>query len=137
MSGKRLYWGDEYPYRVRVVKEGLRRPELLQQLPVLATRRAEPWTLVELGLPACDLQQAIKRVQSALIAEPTYYAFFYDAGEGDEMIVVYPYREYHVTKDPSTWRDAVRYGLDKSIPEVELRFSPVPLEKDPGGRALE
>ncbi|MCA9667037.1 MAG: hypothetical protein KC503_15665 [Myxococcales bacterium] len=137
MTGKRLYWGEDYAYRVRLVKEGLRRPELLEQMPVVATRRAEPWTLVEMGLPASDLKQAIARVQSALIAEPTYYAVFYEAGDGDEMIVVYPYREYRVTKDPATWRDALRYGLDKQIPEAELRFSPIPLEKDPGGRALE
>jgi hypothetical protein len=129
MFGRRLYWGRDYPYRVRLVKEGLRRPEVLEQFPVLATRAADPWTLVELGIPREDLSNAVARIQRALIAEPTYYAYVYGV-DLDEMIIVFPYREYRVTKDPKSWADAIRYGKDKGIPPEELDFPPVPLSED-------
>lgn len=129
MFGRRLYWGRDYPYRARLVKEGLRRPEVLEQFPVLGSRTVEPWTLVEVGVPREDLNGAVERLQRALIAEPTYFAYVYGV-DTDELVVIYPYREYRITKDPKTWAHAVRYGLDKGIPADELEFPAEPLSDD-------
>jgi len=43
------------------------------------------------------------------------------------VIIIYPYRDYRVSKDPQTWEDAIRYGLDKGVPKEELVFDPTPL----------
>ncbi|MCC6750692.1 MAG: hypothetical protein IT371_23755 [Deltaproteobacteria bacterium] len=124
MVGRRLYWGRDYAYRAIVVQEGLRRPEILEQFPVLATQRVESWTMVQVGFPAADLPRATKLIQAALVEEPTYYAYLYPQEGSDEIIVVFPFREYRVTRDPATWAEAVRYGLDKGIPRDELLFDP-------------
>jgi uncharacterized protein YciI len=121
MFGKRLYWGRDYPYQGTVVKEGLRRTELLEQFPCLGKKRIDRWTVVKLGIPAADLNRAVELIQSALIAEPTYFASLSGV---DEMIVIYPDKVFRAGADPSTWTDAIRYGLDRGIPEEELVFLP-------------
>ncbi len=121
LSGKRLYWGHAFDYHGLVVKEGLRRPELLHQLPCLGTRRTDKWTLVKFGVPQIDLSRALDLIQAALLSEPTYYAHVYGA---DQMIIIYPDRVFRVTPDRATWDDAIRYGIDKGIPEEELIFVP-------------
>jgi uncharacterized protein YciI len=132
LAGKRLYWGDHYDYFGVLVTEGLRRPGLLDQLPVLETRRTEPWTLVKFGLPSADLMSALELIQASLIADPTYYAQVYNA---ERLIIVYPDRIFHATADRASWAEAIRYGRDKGIPEDELVFVPNLFDKTFPGRA--
>ncbi len=127
LAGKRLYWGKDYDYYGVLVTEGLRRPGLLDQLPILETRRTEPWTLVKFGLPTADLNGALELIQASLIADPTYYAQVYNA---ERLIIVYPDRIFHATPDRASWAEAVRYGLDKGIPEDELVFVPNLFDKN-------
>jgi hypothetical protein len=127
LAGKRLYWGSRFDYHGVLVKEGLRRPALLDQLPILDSRRTGPWTLVKFGVPAADLNGALELVQAALISEPTYYSQIYSA---DRLIVVFPDRIFHATPDRASWSEAVRYGREKGIPEEELVFVPNLFDKD-------
>lgn len=123
LAGKRLYWGKAFDYHGLVVKEGLRRPELLQQLPCLGHKRTENWTLVKFGLPAADLNRALDLIQAALLAEPTYYAHVYG---NEKLFVVFPDRIFRLGSEPAGpgWAEARRYGLDKGIPDEELVFHP-------------
>jgi hypothetical protein len=139
LFGKRLYWGRSFAYRAVIVKEGLRRPELLDQFPILGTHKTMTWTLVKLGIPATDLARASDLIQRALVEEPTYYAYLYaqennSANESDnqELRVIFPYRKYQMTTDRSSWGEAIRYGLDKGIPREELVFTPFPFENEKG-----
>jgi uncharacterized protein YciI len=121
MSGKLLYRGTHFDYHGQVVKEGLRRPELLQQVPVLGAQRIDKWTLVKFGLPSADLNRALDLIQSALISEPTYYATIYG---GEQVFVVFPDRVFKLgaAKAGPGWQEVRRYGLDKGIPDEELVF---------------
>jgi uncharacterized protein YciI len=121
LFGKRLYWGESYAWKGVVVKEGLRRPELLGQLPVLGQERVGNWTIVRFGVPQADLARAVQLVQSALVDEPTYYAHL---SSKEDLIVIYPDRTFRVGLDPSTWFEALQYGIDHGIPREELVFLP-------------
>lgn len=129
MYGRRLYFGEHYAYRAVLVREGLRRAELLRQFPVLAARRTQTWEVLQVGIPAAALEQATRLIQSALIDDPPYYASIYAPGE-QEIRVIYPYRDYRVTRDRSSWTAALRYGLDRGIPERDLVFGPGELFDD-------
>lgn len=128
MFGKRLYWGDHFEYHGLLVKEGLRRPELLHQLPCLAIQRTDKWTVYKVGIPAIDLHRALDLIQSALLSEPTYYAHIYG---GEQMIIIYPDRVFRVTMEPSSWAEAIRYGVERGIPEEELVFRPSEFKGSP------
>lgn len=139
LFGKRLYWGRSYAYRAVIVKEGLRRPELLDQFPILGTHKTLTWTLVKLGIPETDLSRASNLIQRALVEEPTYYAYIYAqennvGGESDkqDLRVIFPYRKYQMTTNRNSWDEAIRYGLDKGIPREELVFTPFPFENEKG-----
>ena len=121
MSGKLLYRGQHFDYHGLVVKEGLRRPELLQQLPVLGSQRIENWTLVKVGIPSADLNRALDLIQAALISEPTYYAPIYG---GEQVFVVFPDRIFKLgaAQAGPAWQEVRRYGRDKGIPDEELVF---------------
>jgi uncharacterized protein YciI len=121
LFGKRLYWGRDYAYHCTVVREGLRRAELLNRFPCLGEKRIDRWTVVKIGVPEADLNRAIDLIQGVLISEPTYFASFTGMGR---MIVVYPDRVFHATMEPESWDEAFRYGQSKGIPEDELLFTP-------------
>jgi uncharacterized protein YciI len=122
MYGRRLYWGRDYAFSCTVVKEGLRRAELLNWFPCLGRRRIDRWTVVKIGIPEADLNRAIDLIQATLISEPTYFASLFGQGK---VIVVYPDRIFRATEDPISWDEAIRYGKAKGIPEDELIFKPV------------
>ncbi|MCK5800168.1 MAG: hypothetical protein KAI47_23420 [Deltaproteobacteria bacterium] len=129
MSGKRLYWGHDFAYRAIIVREALRRPEILQRFPILGSQRVDAWNLVKVGIPAADLSRAVKLLQETLIEEPTYYTYVY-ATHGDELTVIFPEREFHVTRDSSTWDEAIAYGVDRGVPRDELVFTPFRFENE-------
>lgn len=122
LHGRRLYWGRRYSYTGVLVKEGLRRPGLLKQLPVLASRAGDNWTMVEVGIPEADLSRAVKLIQAALIDEPTYFAHLY---REEEVIIIYPERIFTGRKGSRELREALQYGLEKGIPRQELSFDPL------------
>lgn len=126
LFGSQRYWGRRFAYHVRVVRQGLTRPAVLEQFAHLAQREIDHWTVVELGLPAADLRPAIERIQQALSDAPTYYATVKHI-EGDELFVVFPHRVFDVKQDAATWDAAIRYGLSCGIPRRELVFSHPPL----------
>lgn len=129
MAGKRLYWGHDYAYRAIIVKEGLRRPEVLRKFPVLGSQRVDRWHLVKVGIPAADIERALKLLQGALIEEPTYYCYAYET-HGDKLIVVYPERDFRVTRESNSWDEAIGYGVDKGVPETWLVFTPFRFENE-------
>lgn len=126
MFGKRIYWGQRYSHRAVLVREGLRRPEVLQQLPVLGKHRTDNWTIVEVGVPGEDLHRATELIQSSLIDEPTYFCHLY---RDDEVIIIFPDRVFNATADPASWKEAIKYGVDKGVPREELIFAPLSEQK--------
>lgn len=122
LNGKRLYWGRRFSYTGVLVKEGLRRPEILNQLPILGSRRGNHWTMVKVGVPEADLSRAVKLIQATLIEEPTYFAHLI---RDDELIIIFPDRIFTTRKGDRGLREAVQYGLEKGIPAAELDFSPM------------
>ncbi len=121
LFGKRIYWGDKFPFKGVIVREGLRRPAVLEQLPVLGTYRAENWTVVEVGVPAADINRAVELIQASLIDEPTYFAHLYTE---NQVIIVFSDKVFHATPHPATWKEAIKYGVDKGVPKEELDFAP-------------
>ena len=121
LFGKRIYWGQKYPYQGVIVREGLRRPAVLERLPILGTHRTANWNIVEVGVPEADINRAVELIQASLVEEPTYFAHLY---KGDEVIIVFPDKVFTATTDPATWNEAVKYGVDKGIPKEELDFAP-------------
>ncbi|MFH1132145.1 MAG: YciI family protein [Pseudomonadota bacterium] len=130
MFGQRRYWGRDYVYRAVLVREGLRRPELINQFPVLGSQRTPTWTLVKVGIPAADLNRAISRIQAALIEEPAYYSYIYAQNDSSKLIIIFPRRKFEVTGDIESWSEAIRYGISKGIPREELVFTPFPFEDE-------
>ena len=122
LYGKRLYWGRRFSYTGVLVKEGLRRPEILNQFPILGSRRGDNWTMVKVGVPEADLSRAVKLIQSTLIEEPTYFAHLI---RDEELIIIFPDRIFTTRKGDRGLREAVQYGLEKGIPAKELDFSPI------------
>ena len=127
MHGRRLYWGRRFSYTGVLVKEGLRRPGILGQLPILGSHRGDNWTIVKVGVPEADLSRAVKLIQSTLIEEPTYFAHLY---REDEVIIIFPDRIFTTRKGSRELREAYQYGLEKGIPSNELDFAPFDPESD-------
>jgi len=50
-----------------------------------------------------------------------YYAHFYRA---DELMIVFKDKIFRVKPDPSSWTEAVKYGLSIGIPPKQLDFIP-------------
>jgi hypothetical protein len=123
LAGRRLYWGHDFAYRAVVVREGLRRPEVLRRFPILGRQRVDNWHLVKVGIPRTDLEPALKLLQSSLVDDPTYYCFAYASAE-DRQIIIFPNRRFEATRDPTSWSPAITYGLGKGIPRQELDFTP-------------
>ena len=127
LNGKRIYWGQDYAYHGIVLKEGLRRPEVVNQFPQLGTRRSTRWTFYKIGIPKADLNRAVELIQNSLVNEPTYFAHVY--GE-DDVVIIFPDRVFHAGVNAASWKDAIRYGVDRGIPEGELNFHPCTVEEE-------
>ncbi len=120
LFGKRRYWGRRFSYTGVLVKEGLRRPEILNQFPILGSRRGDHWTMIKVGIPEADLSRAVKQIQSTLIEEPTYFAHLI---RDDERIIIFPDRIFTARKGDRSFKEAIQYGKEKGIPDGELDFS--------------
>jgi len=123
MFGKRMYWGRDFSYHGTVVREGLRRPEVLSQFPILDTKRVGNWTLIKIGFPEVDLHRVVQVLQAALMDEPTYFANLY-GGHDDRVVAVFPERVFRMSRDRATWKAAASYGIERGIPKDELVFGP-------------
>ncbi len=94
---------------------------MLEQLPVLGTYEAKNWTVVQIGVPEADINRAVELIQASLIDEPTYFAHLYNE---DRVIIVFPDKVFEATLDPDSWKEAIKYGVDKGVPKDELDFAP-------------
>ena len=113
--------GDEY--HGIIVKEGIRDPTVFQGITVLGTKTGHNWTLFKVGIGPKVISRVIREVQSNLLTEKgvPYYAHFY---RGEELIIVFPDRAFHVSPEEDNWKEAISYGESLGVPRAELDFRP-------------
>ncbi len=116
MSGNGEYHG-------LIVREGIRDPTVFQAMTVLGTKTGQNWTLIKIGIEPKAISRVIREVQSNLLTEKgvPYYAHFY---RGEELIIVFPDRVFHVSPEEDSWREAISYGESLGVPRAELDFRP-------------
>ena len=110
-------------YHGIIVREGIRDPILFQGMTVLGTKTGQNWTLLKVGIEAKAISRVIREIQSNLLTGNgvPYYAHFY---RGEELVIVFPDRAFHVSSDEDSWKDAISYGESLGVPRAELDFRP-------------
>jgi hypothetical protein len=73
-----------------------------------------------------DFDALIQRIQakmaeSVFFLRKEFYCHFY---RGDELVIVFRRKVFHVKTVPESWRDAIAYGRSIGIAASQLDFSP-------------
>jgi hypothetical protein len=84
-------------------------------------------TIYEIQVLADDIDNIIKKIQRNMVKRigfikiifKEFYAHFYS---GNELIVVFREKTFHITSDKSTWTEAQAYGKSMGIIEKQLDF---------------
>ncbi|WP_020374995.1 hypothetical protein [Sulfobacillus thermosulfidooxidans] len=106
-----------------VVDRSLKNNNGFKGLHVIRHRQVGSWGLMLVSVSDEEFGAWVKTLQNRMINihDDCWYAhFFRDA----ELVVVYQDRVFSVTVDPSTWTDAVHYGIEHGIPPEQLDFHP-------------
>jgi hypothetical protein len=85
------------------------------------------WTIFGVIVPEAEIGGVIKKIQKNLLQNKPYYAHFY---RKDDMIVVFREKVFRIKPDKSTWAEAVKYGMNKSIPQEQMDFFPARFEDE-------
>lgn len=80
--------------------------------------------IYEVQVDADYIDLMIKKLQSNMVThigliKQEFYIHFYC---GEELIVVYRDKVFHITADKATWTEAVEYGRNLGIVEKQLDF---------------
>jgi hypothetical protein len=84
-------------------------------------------TIYEVKILADDINNIINKIQKNMVKPigfirkiyKEYYTHFYS---GNELIVVFKDKTFHITSDKSTWIEAQAYGKSIGINEKQLDF---------------
>lgn len=116
-------------YHGIVIKEGLRDQTALKNMRILGQKKSPDWTLLKVGVDCSEIEDVVRLVQANLITVDTvpFYAHFY---RGEELIVIFPERIFHITPDRGTWDPVVNYGNSKGIPAKEMDIRPCRFEEE-------
>ena len=118
-------------YHSVIIEESLENPRVLKNYKILRTRfvPGKNWHLDIIEIPR-SIDEAIKEIQEATVADKPYYFHIYD--EGKTLIVVFKDKIFHL--DPNnqlTWQEAREYGASElNIPPDQLDFSPSKISKE-------
>ena len=116
-----MFNSDEY--HGIIVRDGIRDQTIFDRMTVLGTKTGQNWTLLKVGIEAKAISRVIREIQSNLLTEKgvPYYAHFY---RGEELIIVFPDRAFHVSPEEDSWKEAISYGESLGVPRAELDFRP-------------
>jgi len=104
-------------YEGTIIESSLTDPAILQKMNVLREYVAGDWRLNDVRVN----ERQIKKMGGYLNDGP-WYMYFWQPGK-DETIVVFKEKQFTIKQsNPSTWRDAIAYGVSKGIPESQLDF---------------
>lgn len=106
-----------------IIRESLKNTEYISELPVVSKKDVGEWQLILVSIAVDDLEEHIKSLQNQMIhiADDCWYAhYFHD----QELIVVYQDKVIKVGTDPTSWGEAIDYGLLHGIPLEQLDFKP-------------
>lgn len=81
-------------------------------------------TIYEVQISLYNIVDVIENIQKNMVThigaiKQEFYAHFYS---GDELIVVFRKKVFHITADKSTWKEAKAYGKSIGIREKQLNF---------------
>ena len=116
-----MFNSDEY--HGIIVRDGIRDQTIFDRMTVLGTKTGQNWTLLKVGIEAKAISRVIREIQSNLLTEKgvPYYAHFY---RGEELIIVFSDRAFHVSPEEDSWKEAISYGESLGVPRAELDFRP-------------
>src|SRR5438046_8801497 len=98
-------------------------PTAFRSTAVLGTNAGQNWTRIKIGIEPTAMSRVIREGQSNLLSEKRvpYYAHFH---RGEELIIVFPDRAFHVSPEEDSWKEAISYGESLGVPRAELDFRP-------------
>jgi len=70
---------------------------------------------------------AIQKLQDLMKADQPLYVHLYNE---TEVIVVFKYQYFVMSRDPRSWAPAIEYGLSLGIPKEQLNFKPNSFEDE-------
>lgn len=118
-------------YHSIIIEESLENPKVLEKYKILKTKLSpeESWHLhiVEISEP---LEEAIRKIQNAMLPDKPYYFHIYN--EGKTLIIIFKDKIFHLNPiDQSTWREVRKYGASKlNIPPEQLDFYPSKISEE-------
>src|SRR5205809_2782192 len=110
-------------YHGIIAREGIRDQTIFDRMTILGTKIGQNWTLLKAGIEAKAISRVIREIQQNLLTENGVpcYAHFY---RGEELIIVFPDRSFHVSPNENSWKEAISYGESLGVPRAELDFRP-------------
>ena len=109
-------------YHAIVIEQSLEDNKILDNFKILNTKHSDDWNLHILEIN--DIEDAISKIQPAIINNEPYYWHIYD--DNNILIIVYKNKIFNLDpKERKTWIDAQNYGAKLlNIPANELDFFP-------------
>lgn len=106
-----------------IVQESLAKP--VDDLPIVASRTGAEWTLLLVRVPSEGLDDHVRSVQEAFVADEPWYAHYW---KDEELVVVFSDAVFRTSTDDASWGEVVEHGLDRGVPVDELDFEPHTME---------
>ncbi len=109
-----------------IIDKSIGNKKVIKELPI--TNRKKIWlgliTILEIKVSEKEFDNLIVILQENMTTQigffkQEFYIHFYC---GNELIVVFRQRVFHITSDKETWGDAISYGKNIGIIEKQLDF---------------
>lgn len=102
-------------YKGMIIVESLEDKNLVRKMQILDTKVADNLTMNTILISKADIDDLV-----FYIKQGPWYAHFW---HGNEMIVVFRDKVFKFLKNqPTTWREAIGYGISIGIPRKQLDF---------------
>jgi len=112
-----------------IVDKSLMSLEVLKDLKLLSQDvPSGNWTLYKISVNENDLISTIKKIQP-LIDEGGWYFHFYNS-DGSRLVVAFKDKIFELTNNPTTWSEAIDYGVSLGVPLEQLDFAPTRFEDE-------
>lgn len=102
-----------------IVRESLATP--VHDVPIVGSRTGAEWTLLLVRVPSESLDDHVRSMQEALIADEPWYAHYW---KDDELVVVFSDALFYTSTDDASWGEVVEHGRNRGVPVEELDFKP-------------
>lgn len=102
-------------YKGKIILESLEDKSLASKMQILGTEVAGAWTINTVLISKSDIEDVMPYIKQG-----PWYAHFW---HGNEVLVVFKDQIFKfLHNQPTSWREAIGYGISIGIPKAQLDF---------------